>query len=107
MGYWAAGHCFDVQADADSAFWSAVPPVLVASDPPGVVVVQKSVNGWEYHLDVQGVPVSAYAVPSVGFADCTVGASALDGIEYGFAVGAVWIAVWAVLLIARPLKVIS
>jgi hypothetical protein len=104
MGYWAAGQCWDVQAEADTALWSAVPPVLVGSDPPGVLFVHLGTSGWEYRFNAGGASVSAYAVPSVGYAECTVGQSAIDGAELGFLVGGVWLAVWAVLLIGRTFR---
>lgn len=98
------GSCYATVADAASAAWSGVAPVVSAGSPPFVSTVGLVNGQWTVTTSQGGAVVGQVAVPSLGFAQCDVGASAVDGSTLGFAVVGVWVAAWCVMALKRGLR---
>lgn len=103
MGALYAGRCYGTAADAATAMWSGVGPVLSTGSPPSISTVEYA-TGWFLVTRESGVVTSSVAMPSVEFAVCDPGQSVADGLELGFMVVAVWAAAWAVSYLAMPIR---
>lgn len=88
-------------ADASALFWSAVPPSL---DATGTVLVQPDgVGGYVWQRWESGSLVASAAMPAPAFPVCSRAADAADGVALGFAVVAVWAAVFGVMVLKKAL----
>ena len=103
MGALYSGRCYSTAADAASAMWSGVEPVLSTASPPSVSTVEFA-TGWYLVTRESGAITAAVALPSVEFAACDPGQSVADGVELAFLVVAVWAAAWAVSYLAMPIR---
>lgn len=103
MGALYGGRCFDTATDAAAAMWSGAAPVVGTGSPPVVSIVEYA-SGWQVSSYQGGVLLASQALPSVGFSECDVSASALDGVALGWAVALVWVAAWGVSVLRRPLS---
>lgn len=101
MGALYGAHCFPYSSDAETAAYSAVVPA-VGVDGHLRVVSFSSGSFYVKEYDDSGL-VSTIAVPSIGFAPCTVGGAAVDGIAVGWLVVIAFAAGFAARVIRKAL----
>lgn len=93
MGALFSGSCYGSAADAGAAYFASVGPAITGADSFSAFEYRNS--AWELVNYSAGVEVSASVASAPGFASCTLGESAADGITLGFLVLGVWaIAYW-------------
>lgn len=103
MGAQYSGRCFDTAADAASAAWSGVGPVVGSGSPPVVSVVEWSGSAWQVASYQGGSLLGVSPAPSIAFAACDPADAALDGIALAWLVAGVWVAAWCVNVLRRSL----
>jgi len=96
MGALYSGRCYSTAADAASAMWSGVEPVLSAASPPSASTVEFSGGAWYLVTRDSGVVTATTTIPAVEFAACNPADSVADGVSLGFLVVLVWAAAWGV-----------
>jgi hypothetical protein len=103
MGAQYQGRCFDTAADAASAAWSGVGPVIGPGSPPVVSVVEWTGTAWQVASYQSGSLLGTVAAPSIAFASCDVAAGAADGAALAWLVVAAWAGAWALHQLRRAM----
>ena len=99
MGTFALGRCYEDQSDAVSALFSYVAPSLQDGC---ITSLSFADSVWSVSKTCDQTTIS-YPAPIPSLLSCNPADSINDGVLLGFAMGAVWIGVWAVKVIRRAL----
>lgn len=103
MGYRVGRVCHADLAHAEADRWSGVAPDL---DGGSVALVVHTDQGWALNT-YTGAPLvlqSTALVPTGGFEECSVAEAVADGIAVGWLVGGTWLAVYAIMYLARVVR---
>jgi len=103
MGYQSGGQCYGTVAEATAARYASAPVYVGAGT---LSVLEPSGAGWVLNV-YAGSPLvlaSSSVVPAATFESCSPGQAFEDGALVGWAIGAVWLAVYAVKYLATAFR---